>query len=163
MVVAFLSVLVTAIALGAWDPGGRSGPVRFVRDSLSHRRLELWHESLRLIGHTPLFGVGISRFDDASPVARSDPDTSHAHNEFLELSAEAGIVAGLLLVSLVVWLILRTTDSEWPTAAIVAGVACAAAAIHACIDFVFHAPAVPLAAAYLSGAAIGRRVDEAIR
>jgi len=157
----FASVLAATIVLGALYPVHEGGPAGFVRSALSDRRLALWHDSLRLIRREPLFGVGASRFDVVSEVARLDPDTSRAHNEYFQLAAESGAMAGVLLAALAVWLILRpgvlgAGNRAW---ALLASAACGAVAIHACVDYVLHTAAVPLTAAYLTGIATagGRR------
>ena len=78
-------------------------------------RLRLWQASLHLIAANPIHGYGLDHFALVLPdglravaapldaIARSRmPDllTAHAHNDFLELSAEAGVPGGLLLLAL---------------------------------------------------------------
>lgn len=162
--VVFGSVLVATVVLGATYSAQGNQPPGVLRDALSERRLALWHDGLQLIHRHPLFGVGISRFDDVSEVARADPDTRLAHNEYLQVAAEAGIVGGVLVAALSAWVILRTAaeaPGERRTWALIASAACGALAIHASVDYVMHTAAVPLTAAYLSGIASagGREVD----
>ena len=162
--IAFAAVLSATIALGAtYQPAGIQPSGQLI-DALSERRLALWHDGLQLIHRHPLFGVGISRFDDVSEVARADPDTRLAHNEYLQVAAEAGVVGGVLLAALSAWAILRTgseASGKRRTWALIASAACGALAIHASVDYVMHTAAVPLTAAYLSGIASagGREAD----
>ena len=56
-------------------------------------RLGLWRDTLRMAGDHPLFGVGPGGFDSAlPPYHRAVP---HAHNQFLHVLAELGLL-GLL-------------------------------------------------------------------
>jgi O-antigen ligase len=160
---AFVSVMVATIVLGATYRPGEAPPSDVLRSTLSERRLALWHDGLLIVRGTPLFGIGVTRFSEVSEVARSDPDTRQAHNEFLQIAAEAGVVAGVLLVAVFVWAIVRPAVEIGPgrrTWAVIGSAAVGAVAIHACVDYVFHTAAVPIATAYLSGiATAGGRED----
>lgn len=77
-------------------------------------RLELAHASLRMAATSPSFGVGIGRYysrsgEFASPeLLRLFPPAIHenAHNNFLQILAELGIV-GFLAVAWLLWTVAR--------------------------------------------------------
>jgi O-antigen ligase len=150
LAVAFFSILLGTVALGAtYENDGRASLIEVV---LSERRPALWKDALQQIGREPILGVGIGRFDDESQVARSDRDARWAHHEFLQVSAESGLVGGLLLVALVVWAIATTgRDGVDPPRAAIAAAAVAALAVHSCVDYVLRFPIVPVCAAFLLG------------
>ncbi|GAB1509044.1 O-antigen ligase family protein [Actinophytocola sp. KF-1] len=75
-----------------------------------------------------------------------------AHNEYVQLLAELGLVGGLLLAAFLV-LVLRRLWGDPRAAGALAAVA--ALALHAGFDFVWHVPAVPLLAAAFAGVATG--------
>lgn len=65
-------------------------------------RLEFWKDSIEIIKALPLVGAGFGTFSDIYPAFRtfiSDRAVLHAHNDYLELLIEGGVI-GLLLVSL---------------------------------------------------------------
>ncbi|MGH3019910.1 MAG: hypothetical protein ACRDNR_07095, partial [Gaiellaceae bacterium] len=79
----------------------------------------------------------------------------YIHNEYLQLLAELGAIGAVLLAALLagVALLLWRNRPRGPATALWAGVvaACAAGAVHAGFDFVWHVPAVPLTLAVLLG------------
>ena len=165
---AFVSILLATIVLGATYRPGEAPPTDVLRSTLSERRLALWHDGVLIVRRAPLLGIGVARFGEVSEVARSDPDTRQTHNEFLQVASEAGVVAGVLLVAVFAWAIIRPAvevGAGRRTWAVIGSVACGAVAIHACVDYVFHTAAVPITAAYLSGIASagGREGGDSIR
>lgn len=99
------------------------------------KRLSYWKETLAIIKTHPFKGVGIGNF--------SLPETRHAHNSYLQLWAEAGIVGigGWLLI---VFLFLKNLISrrKTPQDFFTLGVMASGAAflIHNLIDFSFFVP-----------------------
>jgi len=121
--------------------------------AVTERRVALWHDALILMRDHPLTGVGPGRFRATSPLALGDPDEPWAHHEFLHQGAETGVPGMLLLLAIFAWplyLLFRTADG----AALIVAAAVAALGIHACLDYVLHFPAAPLALAGLVGAAV---------
>ncbi len=165
LAVSLAGTIAGAVLLGTLVAGATHGPSAPVGDvleeRLSTRRLTLWHESLRLIGEHPLIGVGPGRFRMVSPTARSDPDAAWAHHEFLQQGVETGIPGLVLAVALVTWGFVALGKVPGPLSP-AAAAALMAVAAHACVDYVLHLPAVPIAVALLVGAgsaASGRPPD----
>jgi O-antigen ligase len=146
----FVVVLAATIVLGAgYRPGGDTVAVR----ALTERRLVLWHEALQIIRAHP-GGVGPGRFSEVSPIASRDADARWAHNEFLQQGVELGVLGLVLLLLIVLWGFARLWVHPSPDLFVELGAAALAAlSIHACVDYVLHFPAIPLAAAALVGTA----------
>ena len=150
-------VIAATIALGATFERNRSTlEARIVDATATERRQALWHDALILAARNPLFGVGPGRFAIESPVARSDRDEPWVHEEFLQVSSESGIVAGVLLVAVFGLGFARLAARRPVDAlAVLAAASLAGLGIHACMEYVLQRPAVPFAAAALVGAGIG--------
>lgn len=81
---------------GVWE-----GLVRNIQEGTLNIRLHIWRGTLRMIGERPITGWGAGTFYIVYPRFRdpsyfknphSVPATRHAHNEYLELASELGIV-----------------------------------------------------------------------
>jgi len=99
----FLAVALVVAALasltGALPGGARHAleRVALVFDpqarAFNFSRLEVWRDTLRMAGDHPLFGVGPGGFDSALPAYHDTARAvSHAHNQFLHVLAELGLV-----------------------------------------------------------------------
>jgi len=62
-------------------------------------RVEAWTAAIRMIGEHPFVGVGLGSFGPAFPDF-SDAPPREAHNTFFQISAESGLLAGVLYVML---------------------------------------------------------------
>jgi hypothetical protein len=117
------------------------------------RRLALWRDAYEIIRDHPVTGVGPDRFDEVSPAARQDSDARWAHNGFLQLGAETGLVGATLLVSLFVWGFVRLVFAPGSPPLVAMGAAALAAlGMLASVDYILHFPLVPMSAAALVGA-----------
>jgi len=68
-------------------------------DASANRRLIFWKSCIEMIKKSPIAGIGLGNFRvESIPLDLSTNDTVplHAHNDFLELTAETGILNGLL-------------------------------------------------------------------
>lgn len=151
---ALLAVL-TTIAVGAVGPAAMEG---LVEGNLTTRRVALWNEAIAIVVENPATGVGVGRFAETSPTALSDPDAAWAHHEFLELAAETGVPALLLVAAFIAWIFVILAGRSEPGSAVGAA-ALAALVIHASMDYVLHFPAVVVAAAAVIGAASAAPTD----
>jgi hypothetical protein len=123
-------------------------------------------EALHVFRAHPAAGVGIGNV----VITRTDHSgrlhvQRYVHDEYLQTLVEQGIVGVMLLAALFIalgrllWLSRpRDPDRRALWAGVVA--ACAAAAVHAGFDFVWHVPAIPLILAALIGLAIRPAVPD---
>lgn len=111
--------------------------------------------ALRVFGEHRLIGAGPSLPTLTWAPGDGTRIYRYAHNEYLQVLAELGIVGGLLLAALLAG-VLRQLGRRCRTGgAVTAGALAAitALAVHAGFDFVWHIPAIPLLAAALVGLA----------
>ncbi len=116
-------------------------------------RWPVWEATLRMAGEAPLLGVGLGAFQDAFPLYRPQVIplgklVDYAHNDYLQLLAEAG-VAGLIVmawagVSLLAFVLRRWAIRQDPfvRSLTVGGLgALGAVAASSAMDFGLHMPA----------------------
>jgi|GEM_PF-1508155 len=123
-----------------------------IPQDLEHGRWPIWKATLAMIGDAPIFGHGWGTFEALLPGYRPEPTGffyDHAHNEYLEVMAESGIV-GLSVLAWMIFLFFRravTTLSArlkpterttlfWLTVAITSVL------IHSAADFGLRTPGV---------------------
>jgi O-antigen ligase len=133
-------------------------------------RLNLWKDSVKIVPDFPLIGRGLGTFREVIPYYRSQLDFvkisdapqgafwQHAHNDYLQLLIECGMVGFLIMMWGLVRTarqflsaLARTTDHEIATTgyALLAGMT--ALLIHSFSDFNFHIPANALIFSVLLG------------
>ncbi|MGN6330782.1 MAG: O-antigen ligase family protein [Motilibacteraceae bacterium] len=122
--------------------------------TVDSRRLALWHDGLRLVGSAPVLGHGARSFPVTSPTARTDSDTRETHAEVLQVGAEGGVPAALLLLGAELMLVAALAARRTAAAAIAAG-GLAILCLQAGIDYVLHFPAVVAAGGLAVGAGLG--------
>ncbi|MCI5121406.1 MAG: O-antigen ligase domain-containing protein, partial [Candidatus Electrothrix sp. AUS4] len=91
----------------SWEPIGER--FRIIFDNKTGRvqddRLLIWANTLRVIVDFPLSGSGFGTFVDIFPGYKTLPDDllyDHAHNDFLELLSDGGVIAGVLGLWLII-------------------------------------------------------------
>jgi O-antigen ligase len=143
--------------LGATYDSSESSTVHSLATAtLSTRRVVLWRDATNIMTDQPVYGVGPSGFAETSRTAIGDADARWAHNEFLQVGAEMGIPGLLLMLALFGWAFWRLWSFPKPGLAAAVGAAgLAVLGLHACIDYIFHFSAVPVAGAALFGSALG--------
>lgn len=149
--------LVATAAIG-WVYEDGEGPFgsRF-EETVSERRAILWGEAILMMRLRPLAGVGPGQFAAVSPTAQADPDARWAHHGFFQVGAETGLAGLAFVVGAFLWGCVRLGMGT-PDEITALGVAVVAAlGVGACIDYVLHFAAVPIAAAALVGAASAPR------
>jgi O-antigen ligase len=142
-----LAVLAAAVFVGV-DPIIE----RFATDNIDlEGRPVIFADSLDLIGRFPFAGVGLGGFVYAYPTVRTIYNPSlidHAHNDYLEVAAEAGLIAVLALaaaaVLALVWTVRRWRKRHDPlvravTLGAILGIV--AILIHGLTDFNLQIPA----------------------
>ncbi len=148
---------------GAGAGWGKGGPVRTVAEArvnlASPDRSGALRAAVRVAAEHPLTGAGPGHAD----LRWKGPDGvtrffRYAHDEYVQVAAELGLV-GLALLAVLLVAVARLlwgaraaglADGTW--AGVVA--ACAAFAVHSGFDFVWHLPAVLLTVLLLAGAVL---------
>jgi O-antigen ligase len=159
-----VAALAASLALGAWYRPGpeQPAPVKAAGRVLTERRLALWQDAWTIMADHPVTGIGPGRFAQESPVALGDRDAVWAHQEFLQLGAEAGAPALLLLLGMFLWALVRLGRAPgWGPAHVIASMGIAALALHASVDYVLHFWEVPVVAAALAAVPVPLRDREA--
>jgi O-antigen ligase len=126
-------------------------------------RLPIWRNTLSLIAAYPIAGVGLGNFyPGLLPYQTYSNELAwvHAHNDYLQLFAELGIVGAFLLaalMALVSWRAVRTALFERSREEYLLALACsgalAAFAVHSLADFNAYVFANGLILAWISGIA----------
>jgi O-antigen ligase len=152
-----LAAIVVSIGLASTYAPHRNSPIdKIVNAAISERRIQLAHDGWTLMLDHPLRGVGADRFAAASPVAAQDTDSQWAHNDFLQMGAETGVVGIILLLLLFGWALARlATHSVSRSATVLAAGGVTILAITMCVDHIFKGPGVVTVTAALIGAAVG--------
>jgi O-antigen ligase len=168
-------VLVVVIIFGANLISGETSLTRFAETSasknISSDRTQIWRVTLDIIKNNLPFGVGLgaygtayTQFDVASGMERVE----QAHNDYLQVIADAGII-GLILGAFFLFQLFRTgwknskTHDRFKRGIIVGAMAgCFGVLVHSLFDFVLHITAVSLMFLFLVGliTASERRRDE---
>ena len=108
----FLLVSVAAISWFGWEPiFGRFDKIANASGEIQESRLIVWRDSWRMIKDFPIFGSGFGTFLTTYPAYRTVPGKfiyDHAHNDYLEILTDGGLV-GFLLVSLFLLVLFRNT------------------------------------------------------
>jgi O-antigen ligase len=151
-----LTVLLVAVIIGgAILIGGESSLTRFAETAVSNdittNRTHIWNVTLQVIKNNLPFGAGIGAFaaaytpyDTMNGIERVE----QAHNDYLQILADAGIV-GLILAGFFVYQLFRTGLESIKTenlfrrgVAIGALAGCFAILVHSLFDFVLHTTAI---------------------
>ena len=151
-----LAVLLVGVIIGgAILIGGESSLTRFaetaVSDDITTNRTHIWNVTLQVIKNNLPFGAGIGAFaaaytpyDTLNGIERVE----QAHNDYLQILADAGIV-GLILAGFFVYQLFRTglknikTENLFRRGVAVGALAgCFAILVHSLFDFVLHTTAI---------------------
>jgi tetratricopeptide (TPR) repeat protein len=171
------AVGVAALALVAvilLNPGGADrGDLRSQLERSFLVRIQYFQATISLAADTPLHGSGLGTFGIRYPQYKlpEAEETQMAHNIFLQLLIEGGVLAPLFLLAFFVMALARSSSArpfgpaEGPKASAVAFllfVSLAAALFHNMIDFDFYVPAYGFGlmfVASLAGAPCGRESE----
>jgi len=130
-------------------------------DITADDRTRIWSETLRLIAAYPVFGCGLGayesafyRFKTVAPLSTVD----FAHNDYLQILAEFGIVGFLILGALLVRILIRVFratlgDGPQRYLAIACGGSLTAILLHSFVDFNLYIPANAMVLAWIAGIA----------
>jgi O-antigen ligase len=163
--VALVAALLIVLVGGAIFVGGEGSLVHFTEFGQDETdptptRLYMWGIALKIIAANMPFGAGLGAFG----VAFTQFDTNggifrveQAHNDYLQIAADAGI-PGILIGGWFLFLLIRTglrsiivKNSFRRGVAIGSFAACCAMIVHSLFDFVLHTTAVSLLFLMLTG------------
>lgn len=93
------------IAAYMWQAGDlmkeRAGTIEtYKTEASANQRLEAWSAARAMIADRPFTGVGLTSFGPAFP-SYSEFHPREAHNTFLQISAESGLIAGFSYLAIV--------------------------------------------------------------
>lgn len=164
---AFAAILTVIVLVGAGVGWLGAGPISeslttlpsAVADQSETSRLEIWKATVSLIGEHPIVGSGLGAYGTA--ILRHWPATEYstllyAHNDYLQVVADAGIPGALLAILFVGVLgvaLLRSvhiTDPGLRGVAFGAGVGCIGLLIHSVVDFNLQIPSNAIAFLFAS-------------
>lgn len=145
-----VAVILVIIALFWIGPGKFSEKIQST--GLTSQRGELREISYRMIGESPLFGTGVGTYRWVFPGYKDQRFGGnfyeHAHNDFLEILGEQGLVGFTLLMSgmLVIFLrivsaFLRRRDPLMRGTLFAAIAGCVSLLVHGLVDFNLQIPA----------------------
>jgi len=127
-------------------------------------RLSMWRSALRAFGDAPILGHGAGTFESFYPTYREPAiarKVTYAHQDYLELLAEQGLIGAAVLAfaGLVLIAMLRRRLDDESTRPLAAGIASGllVVAVHAGVDFPLKIPAIALVTAALIGLAAAQR------
>ena len=112
---ASLAVLAVMVLLGLMFVGGRAREQSAARVGVTvsqgsldlHERFAIWAKTPAMLREFPLFGVGLGAWPEAifrfQPAPRSELLYNAAHNDYLELIVDIGLIG----IALLAWLIVR--------------------------------------------------------
>lgn len=149
------ALLISTIIVGSVLIGGESSLTRFAETAnsqdFSTSRTHIWNVTLQIITNNLPFGTGLGAFgvaytslDSLDGLARVE----QAHNDYLEVLANAGIV-GLIIGLFFIYRLFRTglenaktTDTFRRGVCVGALTGCFAVLVHSLFDFVLHTTAI---------------------
>lgn len=145
----------------------RFGNISTAEGISADMRLQLWRDTLPLIGAYPLFGCGLGayescfmRYKTAAPLYAVE----FAHNDYLQLAAEIGIPGFLLVLTLAILAlsrIVRGVRSRQRYLELGCFGAFVAIGMHSFVDFGLHVPANAMTLVWILGlSAAPRNVPE---
>jgi O-antigen ligase len=137
----------------------------------SHRGI-IWEDTWTMIHHNPLLGVGLGAFEAAYPIYARESGvqgiTAEAHNDYLQILADAGILGAALALWFIIVLFraiargVRSPDPLISALALGGGAGLFGLLVHSLFDFNLHLPSHAMVFLYLSTVIsyIGATVDE---
>jgi len=118
-------------------------------------RLQFWRETLRLIAAYPALGCGLGTYASAIQMYRNSAPLmllDFAHNDYLQLIAELGIVGFIPFALAGAWIFVQPwRRSRHRSLAIACAASLSAIALESAVDFDFYIPANMLVAAWVAG------------
>ena len=100
IIIIIFVLIVLSVGWFGWDPiFERFERIRNAEGDISEQRLVIWKDSKNIIKDFPLTGTGFGSFINIYPKYRTisgDVIADHAHNDYIELFSDGGIIAFLI-------------------------------------------------------------------
>lgn len=149
--------LFATIVVGSVLIGGESSLTRFAETATSAdittNRTHIWNVTLSVIKNNPLFGAGLGAFPQvytAFDTLNGMERVEQAHNDYLQILADAGIIGLIIGAVFVFWLFrdglknIKTHNTFRRGVAVGALAGCFAIFVHSIFDFVLHTTAISM-------------------
>ncbi len=137
-------VLVLVATIAVYTSGGFRAELMGSDSSSFATRQDIWAHTLRLIGQTFPVGTGMGSFPSVY-VLGEDPTNigltyiNHAHNDYLEILLEGGLVGAILGAAFLAWWTVNAARLWWPQPGEdlqrAATIATAALLLHSLVDY----------------------------
>jgi O-antigen ligase len=75
-------------------------------------RIQIWSQALQIIKENPLFGVGIGNYSLAISPNSNYRTPIYAHNTYLDLAVETGIINAIIWIVLILWSIIKLARNK---------------------------------------------------
>jgi O-antigen ligase len=147
-------LLIVAVVFGALYFGGEDALSRLVgtvnSEDPTTGRAHFWQGTLGIIKDHPLLGTGLGSFPSTYPLydtASGSYRLEQAHNDYLQILSDGGVVSGLLGLTFVLVLFvaairrMQSHDRFRRGVALGALAGCAGALVHSFFDFTLHTTA----------------------
>jgi O-antigen ligase/tetratricopeptide (TPR) repeat protein len=101
IIIAIFALIVLAVGWFGWGPiFEKFKSLRDEQGGIHNSRFDIWKDCIKIVGQFPLTGTGFGTFVDIYPKYRSIAAgglLQHAHNDYIELASDGGIIACLLM------------------------------------------------------------------
>jgi O-antigen ligase len=161
---ALVPILISVTALFVYLIYIGIGPIiqRFAQSGISsHERLSVWSAAVTAFRDFPFFGTGLGTFQHIFPMYKPDGIMmfyQHAHNDYIEILLEFGIVGTLLVLLFLGLACKRILDTRWRgrerylKAAFVASLT--SVTVFSIFDFNLHVPSNAILLSFILGLAV---------
>lgn len=107
-----MTLIIISVGWFGWEPIlNRFGKIMNVQGDIADLRIVFWKDCLQIINNFPVTGTGFGTFVDIFPKYATLTDeiiVQHAHNDYIELLANGGIVGFLLAGWFIITVMLRS-------------------------------------------------------
>ncbi len=118
-------------------------------------RIQIWSQTLQTIKENPFFGVGIGNYSLTISPNSNYRTPIYAHNTYLDLAVEAGIISAIIWSTLILWSIIKLTRNKSNILFAGFGAGIVAFSIHSFFDTaIFSVHILPILIFFLSFAII---------
>lgn len=150
LLISFFGLLLFGVGIFGWEPIFKDFQhLRGADGTITEQRPEYWQDSFALVADYPVFGTGFGTYRDAyrgyQGAMTGELVVDHAHNDYVELVADGGLLGTALVAWLALSLLLaavrglklrRTLLSNYLVLGALAGLG--SIALHSLTDFNLH-------------------------